>query len=243
MQNSKNLIIVILLVAVVVMGVLLYRGKSVLPTQDENGQVSVQTDAKSDDQDDVVNPEIATQPIANSYTSEKYAFSFKIPEGFTIDMEKRKMEGQKPSTYFEAQGPDNDVEKLIVGEAVTIIKDGEREEFEKELEKLRQQGVTDMGGPIFHDTGVYFYKQPFEDIFQYVIGFLNEEQSKEVWKDVEVSGKKGKSVFLSGYGNVKISLFDLGEYTLVIEEEDPLAEDDRISTVTLEIMNTFKFSN
>lgn len=238
MQNSRNLIIVILLIAVVVMGVLLYRGGSIAPTQDENGQISVQTDAKSDDKDDVVKPEIATQPIANSYTSEKYAFSFEIPEGFTIDMEKRKMEGQKPSTYFEAQGPDNDVERLTVAEAVTIIEDGEREEFEKEIEKLAQQGVKDFGGPVFHDTGVYLYEKPFENVLQYVVGFLNEEQSKEPWRDVEIAGKKGQSVLLSGYGDVTISLFDLGKYTLVIEEEGALGY-----PVTFEVMGTFKFSN
>jgi hypothetical protein len=178
----------------------------------------------------------SAQTQSSTYTSQKFGFSFEIPEGFF----KGEAPPYKKFPYYPSfEEANSKKEKIAPAEYTVISKTGEREEFAKEIEKLKASGVNSFDGPVFSDTSIYIFEKPYTEMIKY-IDSMTQPEEKTAWKEIQIGNQKGKTLTISPYGYIKITAIDKQKHTIVIEEENCCSGKEKDFPVTPAILATLK---
>ncbi len=175
-------------------------------------------------------------PKSSTYTSAKFGFSFEIPEGFF----KGEIPSYKKFPYYPSfEEANSKKEKIAPAEYVIVSKISEREEFAKEIEKLKASGVNSFDGPVFSDTSIYIFEKPYTEMIKY-IDSMTQPEEKTAWEEIQIGNQKGKTLTISPYGYTKITAIDKQKYTIIIEEENCCSGKEKDFPVTPAILATLK---
>lgn len=165
-------------------------------------------------------PAQAAPGKSSIYASQKFGFSFEIPEGFSLGELKEKT-GCEP--YLESYNEKHERELLNAAECAKIIKAGERQTFAKEI----KNGAEPTEGPTFHDTTMYIFKKPYADTVEYIDKHILDRLDKKTyleghgkWQDQKISGHTAKTIIQNRDINVQTAVIDFEKYTMVIREQD-----------------------